>query len=130
MSNRIALRRRRAFLGSVAAIGGGVALGWRVPAFAQGGGQELGIWVVISPDDTIVVRIARSEMGQGTFTGLAQLVADELDADWKFVRAEYVSPNPNLANKRAWGDMSTAAAVAFVARWIMCAKAARRLARC
>ena len=63
--------------------------------------------MVISPDDTTVVRIARSEMGQGTFTGLAQLVADELDADWKFVRAEYVSPDTNLANKRAWGDMST-----------------------
>ena len=62
---------------------------------------------MISPDDTTVVRIARSEMGQGTFTGLAQLVADELDCDWKHVRAEYVSPDENLANKRAWGDMST-----------------------
>ena len=42
------------------------------------------------PDDTTIVRIARSEMGQGTLTGLAQLVADELDCDWKHVRAEYV----------------------------------------
>jgi isoquinoline 1-oxidoreductase beta subunit len=108
MSNRLALRRR-SFLGSVAAIGGGLALGWNLPAdvaLAQGG-QAVGIWVVISPDDTTVVRIARSEMGQGTFTGLAQLVADELDCDWKHVRAEYVSPDDNLANKRAWGDMST-----------------------
>ena len=70
-------------------------------------GAEVGIWAVISPDDTTVVRIARSEMGQGTLTGLAQLVADELDCDWKFVRAEYVSPEDNLASKRAWGDMST-----------------------
>jgi len=46
-------------------------------------------------------------MGQGTFTGLAQLVADEMDADWSKVRAEYVAPEVNLANKRAWGDMST-----------------------
>ena len=69
--------------------------------------QELGIWVVISPDDTTIIRIARSEMGQGTLTGLAQLVADELDADWRFVKAEYVAPEVNLANKRAWGDMST-----------------------
>ena len=106
MSNRLALRRR-SFLGSVAALSGGFTLGWHVPAFAQKGGQELGIWVVISPDDTTVVRIARSEMGQGTFTGLAQLVADELDCDWKHVRAEYVSPDENLAHKRAWGDMST-----------------------
>jgi isoquinoline 1-oxidoreductase beta subunit len=99
--------RRRSFLGSVAALGGGLALGWRVPAFADAGDQELGIWVVVSPDDTVTVRIARSEMGQGTFTGLAQLVADELDADWRNVQAEYVSPDENLAHKRAWGDMST-----------------------
>src|SRR5215472_3056071 len=106
MTNRMALRRR-AFVGSVAAVGGGLALGWRVPAFADAGDQELGIWVVISPDDTVTVRIARSEMGQGTFTGLAQLIADELDADWRYVQAEYVSPHDNLAHKRAWGDMST-----------------------
>src|SRR4029077_20362188 len=74
---------------------------------AEAGGNAVGIWVAISPDDTTVVRIARSEMGQGTFTGLAQLVADELDCDWQHVRAEYVSPDDNLANKRAWGDMST-----------------------
>jgi isoquinoline 1-oxidoreductase beta subunit len=109
MSNRLAVRRR-SFLGSVAALGGGFALGWRIPArpaFAQDNASAVGIWVAISPDDTIVVRVARSEMGQGTFTGLAQLVADELDADWKHVRAEYVSPDENLASKRAWGDMST-----------------------
>ena len=41
---------------------------------------ELGVWVVVKPDDTVVVRIVRAEMGQGTITGLAQLVAEELDA--------------------------------------------------
>jgi isoquinoline 1-oxidoreductase beta subunit len=111
MSNTIALGRR-SFLGSVTAIGGGFALGWRIPGAAAqtaapAGGQEVGIWAVISPDDTTVIRIARSEMGQGTLTGLAQLVADELDCDWTHVRAEYVSPDMNLAHKRAWGDMST-----------------------
>jgi len=113
MSNRTALARR-SFLGSVAAVGGGFALGWQIPAgtasaqtAAPAGGQEVGIWAVISPDDTTVIRIARSEMGQGTLTGLAQLVADELDCDWKHVRTEYVSPEANLASKRAWGDMST-----------------------
>jgi isoquinoline 1-oxidoreductase beta subunit len=68
---------------------------------------EVGVWAVVHPDDTVVIRIARSEMGQGTMTGLAQLVADEMDVDWKHVRAEYVSPEENLARKRAWGDMST-----------------------
>jgi isoquinoline 1-oxidoreductase beta subunit len=100
---------RRSFLIAAAAAGGGLSLGWSIPEAAaqNGAGAELGIWVVVQPDDTTIVRIARSEMGQGTMTGLAQLVADELDADWRFVKAEYVAPEVNLANKRAWGDMST-----------------------
>jgi isoquinoline 1-oxidoreductase beta subunit len=101
--------KRRGFLAT--AIAGAFSLGWQIPgsssALAAEAGSDVGIWAVIHPDDTVVVRVARSEMGQGTFTGLAQLVADELDADWKFVRAEYVSPEANLAAKRAWGDMST-----------------------
>lgn len=99
---------RRSFLTASAAIGGGLALGISIPpAAAQAAAVEVGIWVTIAPDDITTVRIARSEMGQGTLTGLAQLVADELDADWRFVRAEYVAPEVNHANKRAWGDMST-----------------------
>jgi isoquinoline 1-oxidoreductase beta subunit len=99
---------RRFFLTAAAAAGGGLSLGWSLPeAAADPAHAELGIWVVIRPDDTTIIRIARSEMGQGTLTGLAQLVADELDADWRHVRAEYVAPETNLANKRAWGDMST-----------------------
>jgi isoquinoline 1-oxidoreductase beta subunit len=100
---------RRFFLTTAAAAGGGLSLGWSLPKAAAEGstGAELGIWVVVQPDDTTIVRIARSEMGQGTLTGLAQLVADELDADWRFVKAEYVAPEVNLAHKRAWGDMST-----------------------
>ncbi len=101
--------QRRGFIAS--AVAGAFSLGWGIPggisAQAAEAGSAVGIWVVIHPDDTVVVRIARSEMGQGTFTGLSQLVADELDADWKFVRAEYISPDANLAAKRAWGDMST-----------------------
>ncbi|BBK42254.1 aldehyde dehydrogenase [Allostella vacuolata] len=110
---------RRKFLVASAVAGGGMAVAWSVPAglleaFAQttmpqpaGAPAEVGIWVVIHPDDTTVVRIARSEMGQGTLTGLAQLVAEDLECDWSKVRAEYIPPEVNLANKRAWGDMST-----------------------
>ena len=101
---------RRGFLGTAVAavaIPGGLSLGWSIPASAQAGAHAVGVWAEIHANDTVVVRIARSEMGQGTLTGLAQLVADELDADWSKVRAEYVAPEVNLANKRAWGDMST-----------------------
>jgi isoquinoline 1-oxidoreductase beta subunit len=105
--SRISQISRRLFLTASAAAGGGLALGVIPEAAAQGAAAEIGIWVTIAPDDTVTVRIARSEMGQGTLTGLAQMVADELDADWRFVRAEYVAPEVNHANKRAWGDMST-----------------------
>src|SRR4029077_14886004 len=49
----------------------------------------------------------RSEMGQGTLTGLAQLVAEELECDWKKIATEHVNPGQNLAHKRIWGEMAT-----------------------
>ena len=64
-------------------------------------------WVVIKPNDAVVIRIARSEMGQGTLTGLAQLVVEELECDWSKVTTEYPTPGQNLARNRVWGDMST-----------------------
>ena len=100
---------RRSFLASVTA--GAFTLAWGDAAAASVTGQreaaELGLWAVVHPDDRIIVRIARSEMGQGTATGLAQLVADEMDADWTRVGIEFVAPHVNFAAKRAWGDMST-----------------------
>ena len=106
------LSRRKFIVGSAAAAGGGLALGLNVPfgigsAQAQGAATEVNIWVAIKPDDTCVIRIARSEMGQGTLTGLAQLVAEELECDWKKVTTEGITPGRNLASKRAWGEMGT-----------------------
>jgi isoquinoline 1-oxidoreductase beta subunit len=105
--------RRRFIVGSAAA-GGGLALGLHLPlgigtAAAQGVAAvpEVNAWVVVNPDDTCVIRIARAEMGQGTHTGLAQLVAEELECDWKKVAIEPISPGQNLARKRVWRDMST-----------------------
>jgi isoquinoline 1-oxidoreductase beta subunit len=106
---------RRAFVVGSAAAGGGLAIGIGVPgienAAAQGTANatanELGVWVVVRPNDDIVVRVARSEMGQGTLTGLVQLVAEELEADWKKVKWQYVTPGQNLARKRPWGDFRT-----------------------
>jgi isoquinoline 1-oxidoreductase beta subunit len=103
---------RRSFLAGAAAIGGGLSLGFRIP-FGLAGAQaadnapEVNAWVVIRPDDTVVIRIARSEMGQGTLTGLAQLVAEELECDWSKVTTEYPTAGENLARKRVWGNFST-----------------------
>jgi isoquinoline 1-oxidoreductase beta subunit len=104
---------RRNFIVASAAAGGGLALGFHFPgissAAAQGaaGSTEVNAWVVVQPDDSCVIRIARSEMGQGTLTGLAQLVAEELECDWKKVTADSITAGQNLARKRVWGDMST-----------------------
>ncbi|HTD90402.1 MAG TPA: molybdopterin cofactor-binding domain-containing protein, partial [Burkholderiales bacterium] len=49
----------------------------------------------------------RSEMGQGTLTGLAQMVAEELECDWSKVTTEYPTPGDSVKRKRAWGDYST-----------------------
>ena len=112
ISHNTSLSRRKFIVGSAAA-GGGLTLGMNLPfldeAQAQraGYGSEVNIWVVVRPNDTCVIRIARSEMGQGTLTGLAQLVAEELECDWKKVTTEGLNPGRNLAAKRAWGDMST-----------------------
>ena len=63
--------------------------------------------MVIRPDDTVVIRVARSEMGQGTLTGLAQLVAEELQCDWSKVTTEFPTPGESLARQRVWGNFST-----------------------
>ena len=102
---------RRSFLVTAAAAGGGLSLGFHVPyargATAQEMAPEVNAWVVVKPVDTVVVRIARSEMGQGTLTGLSQLVAEELECDWKKVTTEYPTPGQNLARNRVWGNFST-----------------------
>ncbi len=101
---------RRAFIVGAAAAGAGLTLGLALPFDAAAGAQmapEVNAWVVVKPDDTVVIRIARSEMGQGTLTGLAQLVAEELECDWSKVTTEYPTPGQNVARKRVWGDFST-----------------------
>ena len=104
---------RRSFLTSTAAAAGGLALGFHVPFPTEAAAQtpttpEINAWVVIKPDDTVVVRIARVEMGQGTLTGLAQLVAEELECDWAKVTTEYPTPGQNVARNRVWGNFQTA----------------------
>jgi isoquinoline 1-oxidoreductase beta subunit len=104
---------RRAFVIGTAAAGAGLALGFDIPfggpaaVHAADGSPEVNAWVVIRPDDTVVIRIARSEMGQGTLTGLAQMVAEELECNWSKVTTEYPTPGQSVARKRVWGDFST-----------------------
>ena len=107
---------RRTFLKGSAATTAGLVIGFHVPflnrqAIAQGLtapiSPEVNAWVVVQPDDKVVIRVARSEMGQGTLTGLAQMVTEELECDWAKVSTEYPTPGQNLARQRVWGDFST-----------------------
>lgn len=113
---------RRDFIIKGTLLGGGLMLGvGAVPqsAFAQSGAAydpntptkygdaEVNAWVSIKPDDTVFIRIARSEMGQGTRTGLAQLVTEELECNWKNVKTQSATPGQSLARKRVWGEHGT-----------------------
>ncbi|MGZ5130364.1 MAG: molybdopterin cofactor-binding domain-containing protein, partial [Caldimonas sp.] len=105
---------RRSLIGGSAIAAGGLAVGLWLPRAGHAQAQaatalpdEVNAWVVIKPDDTVVIRIARSEMGQGSLTGLAQLVAEELECDWSRVSTEYPTPGSNLARNRVWGNFST-----------------------
>jgi isoquinoline 1-oxidoreductase subunit beta len=105
---------RRSFLASIAAIGGSLVLGFEIPfgtraTHASVGPREITAWIVIEPDETVIIRVAKSEMGQGSFTALPMLVAEELECDWSKVRAEFAPPHENRKRNRVWGNMSTGA---------------------
>ncbi|MDB5776177.1 MAG: xanthine dehydrogenase family protein molybdopterin-binding subunit [Herbaspirillum sp.] len=111
MSDTPMLSRRRFLVGSAAATGG-LMISFHIPFIGSAQAQdavtpEVNAWVVIRPDDTVAIRIVRSEMGQGTLTGLAQLVAEELECDWARVTTEYPTPGQSLARNRVWGNFST-----------------------
>lgn len=101
---------RRDFILRTTALGGLVVVGapvWTQALAAEHEGVEVTHWVVIRPDDTISIRIARSELGQGSFTGLAMLIAEELQCDWSKVQPEYADVNEHVRRNRIWGNMST-----------------------
>jgi len=108
---------RRGFAFGISALAGGLVLGTLsasaqtpTPGPTQGprsSQPELTAWVLIQPDDSVLIRVARSDMGQGIFTSLPMLVAEELDCDWARVRPEYAPVAEHLARRRVWGNMVT-----------------------
>jgi isoquinoline 1-oxidoreductase subunit beta len=112
---------RRHFITTAVTAAGGFALGVGIggPADAASLGVrpwgddakrypgEINAWVVIEPDDTVIIRYGRAEMGQGSFTALPQIVAEELECDWAFVKPEYASANRNLRENKVYGSLAT-----------------------
>ncbi len=110
---------RRHFLKITAVAGGGLVLTISLPgcrpksgaAPAAGGPIDPGVFVRINPDNTLVITIAKSEMGQGIRTSLAMLVAEDLDADWNQVRVEQASFAPK------YGEMGTGGSSSVLSNW-------------
>jgi isoquinoline 1-oxidoreductase beta subunit len=102
---------RRAFLLTGAAAGAGLVLGvtpsGTIAAASEESAPEITPWLVIRPDDTVVLRLAYTELGQGALTGLAQLLVEELECDFRRIAYEYVSPGANIARNRIWGELIT-----------------------
>ena len=107
--NKIMKFGRRDFLKASAVAGGGLMLGFHIPAAnaAPTKDAEVNAWVLVGSDDSVTIRVAHSEMGQGAMTGLAQLVAEELDCDWSKVKTEFVDPRLNITRNKVYGGMAT-----------------------
>jgi isoquinoline 1-oxidoreductase beta subunit len=114
---------RRRFITAAASAAGGLALGFFYPGRSHAAGiaaspwgadtpagpQEINAWIVIDPDNSVLIRFARAEMGQGSFTALPKIVAEELECDWSLVKTEYASPHRQHLENKVYGDMLTAA---------------------
>ena len=114
-----AISRRRFIVAGLSAAGG-LAIGVAIPGLARAlplapepwskdapTPSEVNAWILIEPDDSVVVRFARSEIGQGSFTALPMIVAEELECDWSKVRAEYASANRQVRENDVYRSMST-----------------------
>jgi isoquinoline 1-oxidoreductase beta subunit len=125
---RLAVTRREFFRISTA-LGGGLLIGIQLGELAsQARGEarpeaeagddvfEPNVWLIISPDDRINIQVASSEMGQGVMTALPMLIAEELDADWSRVQAEFAPVNPAYANP-IFGRQQTGGSTAVRGYW-------------
>jgi len=102
---------RRKFIVTSATAAGGMMLGFHLPAQAavlntnpwelptDKEGREVNAWLAIDPDGTVTIRVGQSEMGNGPFTAMPQIVAEELHVDWKMVRAVYAEGNRYVRQK-------------------------------
>jgi isoquinoline 1-oxidoreductase beta subunit len=110
---------RRDFILTAVSLAGGLMIGiGAAPGSADAGGistqpwtdnehapHEIDAWIAIDPDDSILIRYQRSEMGQGSMTALPMMIAEELQCDWSKVRIEYASSNRSVREHRVYGNM-------------------------
>jgi isoquinoline 1-oxidoreductase beta subunit len=124
--NLIPKINRREFIVTSFSVGGGFALGLVFPrsqaeaaaiapqigrnpweASSRKEDMEINPWLLIGADDTVTIRVAQSEMGQGTFTSWSKMIVEELECDWSKVRAEYASVNRHIRENKIYQRMVT-----------------------
>jgi isoquinoline 1-oxidoreductase beta subunit len=112
---------RRQFMITTTVVGGAFVLGFALPSRRMlaatiaekpwtsltTGGTEVNAWLIIGSDESVTIRVAQSEMGEGVFTSMPMLVAEELECDWTKVRAEYASVNRSVRENRVYQRMAT-----------------------
>ncbi|MCF8170014.1 MAG: molybdopterin-dependent oxidoreductase [Methylotenera sp.] len=99
---------RRMFLQVSGSSAVTLSLGFVWPqSAAAADSTEVNAWIDIHPDESVVIRYARTEMGQGSRTSAPMLIAEELEVDWKKVRIVDVPAHDNLRRKRVYGDMAS-----------------------
>jgi isoquinoline 1-oxidoreductase beta subunit len=111
---------RRDFITVSLSSAGGMLLGVCIPASSKprpyepfpAGSSEVSVWLAIDPDDTVTIRCAQAEMGEGVFTSMPMLIADELEVDWQKVRVEYASANRSVRENNCYGRMTTVGSMA------------------
>jgi len=111
---------RRRFILTAATAAGGFAIGTAAfPHWVQAASvaehpwetadgydpKELDAWIVIDPDDSVLIRYQKAEMGQGSMTAVPMMLNEELQADWSKVRVEFASANRNIREKKIYGNM-------------------------
>jgi len=118
---------RREFLITTAAVGGGLALSihltdadaaavapasrvnarpWLPPTE---GGVEINPWIVIRPDDSVLIRVNQSELGQGVMTSNPMMICEELECDFSKVQSVFADPNRHVREKNAYDHLHTEA---------------------
>jgi isoquinoline 1-oxidoreductase subunit beta len=113
-------RSRRRFLEFGAVVGGGLIVGIDLhpqpAAAAAETAFEPSAFLRVDRGGSVTVFIGQSEMGQGVLTGLAQIVAEELDVDWESVRFEQAPTDPAF-NHPVWGIQATGGSTSVMAFW-------------
>jgi isoquinoline 1-oxidoreductase beta subunit len=110
---------RRGFLKGAASLTFGLVLtpGRLLAAANVGPAFSPSALLRIDPDNTVRIIMPHAEMGQGAYTGLAQILADELDADWALVVAEHLNSLDDAFKHRAWGAIATGASTSINSQW-------------